>query len=267
MEVSCKDLRDSFEAEATCCLCLEDFQELVMPPVGTAREPGNRGQLKLRLLLALDSQNQYQGDCLLQGTFLIHMASSCLLAANGSVMGFDFTLAFNKNQLVCYESDTQCFVACDWGLLRLQATHLAAHLNNDSTWVQRVEAQRQACSDLALRYWDWTALRRTQPQVRIIPAETGNARVPVCLTCHIWGFYPPEETVIWLRNRDILEPDGYNPISAIPNGNWTYQTQVSLMLMVVGLGLFLAGVYRFRARPPAPGYTPLPGENYPKGSI
>uniref|UniRef100_A0A8B9EDH9 Ig-like domain-containing protein n=1 Tax=Anser cygnoides TaxID=8845 RepID=A0A8B9EDH9_ANSCY len=185
-------------------------------------------------------------DCLLQGTFLIHMASSCLLAANGSVMGFDFTLAFNKNQLVCYESDTQCFVACDWGLLRLQATHLAAHLNNDSTWVQRVEAQRQACSDLALRYWDWTALRRTQPQVRIIPAETGNARVPVCLTCHIWGFYPPEETVIWLRNRDILEPDGYNPISAIPNGNWTYQTQV--------------------ARPPAPGYTPLPGENYPKGN-
>ncbi|XP_040398765.1 HLA class II histocompatibility antigen, DM beta chain-like isoform X2 [Cygnus olor] len=244
------------------------------------------------------------------GAFPMHVASSCPLAANGSVMGFDFTLAFNKNPLVCYDSDTQRFVACDWGLLRLHATHLAAHLNNDSTWVQRVEARRQACSDLALRYWDWTALRRTQPQVRIIPTETGNARVPVRLTCHIWGFYPPEVTVIWLRNGDILEPDGYNPISAIPNGDWTYQTQVSLMvapvagdtytcsvqhvslqeplledwspgllpevtimvavatvLMVVGLGLFLSGVYRFRARPPAPGYTPLPGDNYPAGSI
>uniref|UniRef100_A0A8C0A0F0 Ig-like domain-containing protein n=1 Tax=Anas zonorhyncha TaxID=75864 RepID=A0A8C0A0F0_9AVES len=135
-----------------------------------------------------------------------------------------------------------------------------------------------------------------QPQVCIIPAETGNARVPVRLSCHIWGFYPPEVTVIWLHNRDIVEPDDYNPISTIPNGDWTYQTQVSLLvapvagdtytcsvqhvslqeplledwspglmpevtilvvvatvLMVLGLGLFLAGVYRYKARPPAPG--------------
>nr|XP_038028171.1 HLA class II histocompatibility antigen, DM beta chain-like [Anas platyrhynchos] len=149
-----------------------------------------------------------------------------------------------------------------------------------------------------------------QPQVRIIPTETGNARVPVRLSCHIWGFYPPEVTVIWLHNGDIVEPDDYNPISAIPNGDWSYQTQVSLLvapvagdtytcsvqhvslqeplleewspglmpevtilvvvatvLMVLGLGLFLAGVYCYKARPPAPGYTPLPGDNYPAGSI
>uniref|UniRef100_A0A493TVW1 Ig-like domain-containing protein n=1 Tax=Anas platyrhynchos platyrhynchos TaxID=8840 RepID=A0A493TVW1_ANAPP len=185
------------------------------------------------------------------------------------------------------------------GLLQLHSTHLATQINNDSTWVH----------DLALRYWDWTALRQTQPQVRIIPAETGNARVPVRLSCHIWGFYPPEVTVIWLHNGDIVEPDDYNPISAIPNGDWTYQTQVSLLvapvagdtytcsvqhvslqeplledwspglmpevtilvvvatvLMVLGLGLFLAGVYRYKARPPAPGYTPLPGDNYPAGN-
>nr|XP_047912794.1 uncharacterized protein LOC125181837 [Anser cygnoides] len=184
MEVSCKDLRDSFEAEATCCLCLEDFQKLVMPPVGTVREVGNRGQLKLRFLLALDSQDQHQGDCLLQGAFLIHMASSCPLAANGSVMGFDFTLAFNKNQLVCYDYDTQRFVACNWGLLRLQATHLAAHLNNDSTWVQSVEARRQACSDLALRYWDWTALRRSEPLGGLsVGPWCGNTVGEYCLGC------------------------------------------------------------------------------------
>uniref|UniRef100_A0A493SSV8 Ig-like domain-containing protein n=1 Tax=Anas platyrhynchos platyrhynchos TaxID=8840 RepID=A0A493SSV8_ANAPP len=195
------------------------------------------------------------------------------------------------------------------GLLQLHSTHLTTQLNNDSTWVQHIEARRQACSDLALRFWDWTVLRRTQPQVRIIPAETGNARVPVGLSCHIWGFYPPEVTVIWLHNGDIVEPDDYNPISAIPNGDCTYQMQVSLLvapvagdtytcsvqhvslqeplledwspglmpevtilvavatvLMVLGLGLFLTGVYRFRARPPAPGYTPLPGDNYPAGN-
>ncbi|XP_032061039.1 HLA class II histocompatibility antigen, DM beta chain-like [Aythya fuligula] len=149
-----------------------------------------------------------------------------------------------------------------------------------------------------------------QPQVRINPTETGNACVPVRLSCHIWGFYPPEVTVIWLHNGDIMETDDYNPISAIPNGDWSYQTQVSLLvalvagdtytcsvqhvslqeplledwssglmpevtilvavatvLMVLGLGFFLAGVYRFRTRPPSPGYTSLPGDNYPAGSI
>uniref|UniRef100_A0A493TKH3 Immunoglobulin C1-set domain-containing protein n=1 Tax=Anas platyrhynchos platyrhynchos TaxID=8840 RepID=A0A493TKH3_ANAPP len=122
-----------------------------------------------------------------------------------------------------------------------------------------------------------------QPQVHIIPTETGNDRVPV--------------TVIWLHNGDIVEPDDYNPISAIPNSDWSYQTQVSLLvalvagdtytcsvqhvslqeplledwspglmpkvtilvavatlLMVLGLGFFLTG------------YTPLPGDNYPAGN-
>uniref|UniRef100_A0A493TS86 Ig-like domain-containing protein n=1 Tax=Anas platyrhynchos platyrhynchos TaxID=8840 RepID=A0A493TS86_ANAPP len=51
--------------------------------------------------------------------------------------------------------------------------------------------------------------------------------------CHIWGFYPPEVTVIWLHNGDIVEPGDYNPISAIPNGDWSYQTQVSLLVAPV----------------------------------
>ncbi|XP_068519973.1 HLA class II histocompatibility antigen, DM beta chain-like [Anas acuta] len=144
-----------------------------------------------------------------------------------------------------------------------------------------------------------------QTQVLIIPVETGNARAPVCLSCHIWGFCPPEVTVIWLHNGDIVEPDDYNPISAIPNDDWSYQTLVApvagdtytcsvqhvslqeplledwspglmpevtilvvvaTVLMVLGLGLFLTGVYRFRVRPPALGYTPLPGDNYPAGN-
>uniref|UniRef100_A0A493TB17 Immunoglobulin C1-set domain-containing protein n=1 Tax=Anas platyrhynchos platyrhynchos TaxID=8840 RepID=A0A493TB17_ANAPP len=36
-----------------------------------------------------------------------------------------------------------------------------------------------------------------------------------------------------LHNGDIVEPDDYNPISAIPNGDWTYQTQVSLLVAPV----------------------------------
>ncbi|XP_074990711.1 HLA class II histocompatibility antigen, DM beta chain isoform X2 [Calonectris borealis] len=244
------------------------------------------------------------------GAFLMHVASSCPLAANGSVLDFDFALVFNKNPLVCYDPDARRFVPCDLGLLRHNATRLATLLNNGTAWVERAEARRQACRDLAPRFWASTALRRTPPQARIIPSKTSNARAPVLLTCHIWGFYPPEVTVIWLHNGDIVGPSDHPPISAIPNGDWTYQTQVSLMVapvagdtftcsvqhasldqplledwgpslspgltlevaaatvvMALGLGFFIVGVYQYRARPPAPGYTPLPGDNYPAGSI
>ncbi|KAM6106911.1 HLA class II histocompatibility antigen, DM beta chain-like [Phoenicopterus ruber ruber] len=244
------------------------------------------------------------------GAFLVHVANSCPLAANGSVLNFDFTLVFNKNPLVCYDPDTRRFVPCDRGLLQPYAAHLATNLNNDTAWVQRVEARRRACHDLAAQFWGQTVLRQTPPQALIIPSKTSNARAPVRLTCHVWGFYPPEVTVIWLHNGDIVGPGDHPPISAIPNGDWTYQTQVTLMVdpvagdtftcsvqhasldqplledwspglspeltlkvaaatmvMVLGLSFFIVGAYCYRGRPPAPGYTPLPGDNYPAGSI
>uniref|UniRef100_A0A493T0G6 Ig-like domain-containing protein n=1 Tax=Anas platyrhynchos platyrhynchos TaxID=8840 RepID=A0A493T0G6_ANAPP len=89
-----------------------------------------------------------------------------------------------------------------------------------------------------------------QPQVRIIPAETGNARVPVRLSCHIWGFYPPEVTVIWLHNGDIVEPDDYNPISAIPNGDWSYQTHVSLLVAPVAGDTYTCSVQHVSLQEP-----------------
>uniref|UniRef100_A0A493TWE7 Ig-like domain-containing protein n=1 Tax=Anas platyrhynchos platyrhynchos TaxID=8840 RepID=A0A493TWE7_ANAPP len=89
-----------------------------------------------------------------------------------------------------------------------------------------------------------------QPQVRIIPTETGNARVPVRLTCHIWGFYPPEVTVIWLHNGDIVEPDDYNPISAIPNGDWTYQMQVSVLVAPVAGDTYTCSVQHVSLQEP-----------------
>ncbi|NWY57302.1 DMB protein, partial [Chionis minor] len=232
----------------------------------------------------------------LVGAFLMHVASSCPLAANGSVLDFEFTIVFNKNQLVCYVPDARRFVPCDYGLLQHVAVLVASSLNNDTTWVERAEARHRACHDLVPEFWSSTVLRRRPPQARVILSKKGNARAPVLLTCHIWGFYPPEVTVIWLRNGDIVGPDDHPPISAIPNGDWTYRAQVTLMVdpvagdtftcsvqhasldqplledwspglspgltlkvaaaavvMALGLGFFIAGVYQYQARPPALG--------------
>ncbi|XP_074710509.1 HLA class II histocompatibility antigen, DM beta chain [Strix uralensis] len=246
------------------------------------------------------------------GAFLVHVASWCPLAANGSALAFDFTILFNKNPLVCYDPPGRRFVPCDRGLLAQVAAAVATGLNNGSAWTQRAEARRRLCRDLTPRVWAAAALRRTPPHARIVPSRPAAAGGPVLLTCHVWGFYPPEVTVLWLHNGDVVGPGDTPPppISAIPSGDWTYQTQVTLtvtprpgdtftcsvqhvslaqplledwgpglspgltlkvamatVVMALGLGFFSVGVYRYRTRPPASGYTPLPGNNYPAGSI
>ncbi|XP_069737489.1 HLA class II histocompatibility antigen, DM beta chain-like [Phaenicophaeus curvirostris] len=160
------------------------------------------------------------------GAFLVHVASSCPLAANGSVLDFDFAIVFNKNPLVCYDPTAQLFVPCDWGLLHGVADVVAANLNNDTGWLQRAEARHRACRDLGLHFWASTALRRTPPQVRIVASKTSNARTPVLLTCHVWGFYPAEVTLTWLHNEDVVATKATPKV--LPNGDWTYQTQVML---------------------------------------
>ncbi|KAM6289055.1 HLA class II histocompatibility antigen, DM beta chain-like, partial [Aegotheles albertisi] len=93
-------------------------------------------------------------------TFLVQVANWCPLAANGSLVGFDLAVVFNKNPLVCYEPQGHRFVPCDQGLLREVATKVATGLNNGSAWVQRAQGRRRACGHLATSSWATTALRR-----------------------------------------------------------------------------------------------------------
>ncbi|XP_021269176.1 HLA class II histocompatibility antigen, DM beta chain-like isoform X2 [Numida meleagris] len=164
-------------------------------------------------------------SCKAAGAFVMHVASSCPLVANGSLGGFDLTVAFNKNPLLCYDPDGRRFTACDWGLLHNIATWLAAILNNEIIWVQRAEARRRVCSELAAQFWAHTALRRTPPQVRIVPIPVPNDPDTVRLTCHVWGFYPPTVTIQWLHNGLVVAS---GDTKLLPSGDWTYQTQVAL---------------------------------------
>uniref|UniRef100_A0A493TNX8 Immunoglobulin C1-set domain-containing protein n=1 Tax=Anas platyrhynchos platyrhynchos TaxID=8840 RepID=A0A493TNX8_ANAPP len=54
---------------------------------------------------------------------------------------------------------------------------------------------------------------------------------------HARGFYPPE-------------PDDYNPISAIPNGDWSYQTQVSVLVAPVAGDTYTCSVQHVSLQEP-----------------
>ncbi|NXN94301.1 DMB protein, partial [Rhinopomastus cyanomelas] len=242
------------------------------------------------------------------GAFVMQLASSCPLAPNGSSLGLDLILFFNKNRLVCYEPGGHQFIPCGQGLLQEASVLLASALNNDSAWLQRAQGHRRACSQLATTYWEATGLRKVPPQLRIIPSQQGEGDPSVLLSCFVWGFYPPEISVQWLHNGvpfPLQDPQGPPVVSS---GDWSYQCQVTLEVMpqpgdtyscwvqhpsleepllqhwspgwsprlklmvalatvvlAVGLGVFIAGVYWYQLRPLGAGYGPLPGDNYPSG--
>eukprot|EP00075_Anas_platyrhynchos_P014687 XP_027303940.1 HLA class II histocompatibility antigen, DM beta chain-like [Anas platyrhynchos] len=277
-------------------------------------------------------------SCRGAGAFVMHMASSCSLAANGSEQGFDFTLAFNKQQLVCYAPSARIFYPCHGGLLQNVAIVLAIVLNN-STLVQRAEARAGAtwgrctgtlhwalcgtwhgdtargigwdiapgsrtggCRERArgniaqgnsrgtlhgcckgtlhgVRHkrvaWghagtlhgdivhgigrgiargchgvsqgslhgsiapatprggkgtvplpDCPLLAPAPPQLRVVPTPLTNVPDAVLLTCHVWGFYPPEVSIQWLHGGDVVASG--DTAKLLPAGDWTYQTQVDL---------------------------------------
>ncbi|CAM5159705.1 unnamed protein product [Eretmochelys imbricata] len=199
------------------------------------------------------------------GGFLVHLATECPLAANGSVLWFSFTFVFNKNPLVCYNDHDRLFEACDMGLLHNIAVGMATQLNADPDWRRRMAggapgpARARASGSGAAR-----GKGRRPPSVRIVstaPAEPprGTTR----LTCHVWGFYPAEVLVTWLRNGSPVEPTENGLSPALANGDWTYQTHLSLLTAPQARGhLHLPRAARQPARAP-PGAVgrarPLPG--------
>lgn len=44
------------------------------------------------------------------------------------------------------------------------------------------------------------------------------------LACYVWGFYPADVTVTWMKNGQLVPPHGSAHKIVQPNGDWTYQT-------------------------------------------
>ncbi|XP_061216424.1 class II histocompatibility antigen, M beta 1 chain [Neopsephotus bourkii] len=157
--------------------------------------------------------------------FVVQLWGSCALAPNGSVPAF--VLGFNAAPLVCSAPGAPGrAVPCAMGQLWGIAEGLAQALSTDPAWRKRMRERERACG--RLRPHSVSSLGRAPPQARVTSSSSGYPSVPVLLTCHVWGFYPPAVTVLWLHNGDLVTPDD-EPPPIVPNGDLTYQTQLTLM--------------------------------------
>lgn len=172
----------------------------------------------LRLLLGLGL------GCTGAGGFLAHVESACLLDDDGNPQDFSYCISFNKDLLTCWDPQEGAMVPLEFGMLNGLATQLAGFLNNQDILRQRLSAGLQECAKHTQPFWGSLTQRTRPPSVQVAKATPFNTREPVMLACYVWGFYPANVTVTWMKNGQLVPTHGSAHKIVQPNGDWTYQT-------------------------------------------
>ncbi|XP_008158321.3 HLA class II histocompatibility antigen, DM beta chain [Eptesicus fuscus] len=172
----------------------------------------------LRLLLGLSL------GCTGAGGFVAHVESTCLLDDDGIPQDFTYCVSFNKDLLTCWDPKNGAMVPREFGVLNPLATDLSDDLNKQETLRQRLSVGLQDCATHTQPFWGSLTQRTRPPSVQVAKATPFNTREPVMLACYVWGFYPADVTVTWMKNGQLVPPHGSAHKIVQPNGDWTYQT-------------------------------------------
>lgn len=149
----------------------------------------------------------------------------CELREDGNTTGF-LQYAYDGQDFIIFNKDTLSWIAVD----------NAAHITKRAWEANRHELQYQknwleeeciAWLKRLLEYGKDTLQRTEAPLVRVNRKETFPGITT--LFCRAHGFYPPEISMIWMKNgKEMLQEMDYGDI--LPSGDGTYQTWVSLDL-------------------------------------
>lgn len=176
------------------------------------------------LLLALSLR------CMGAGGFVAHVESMCLLDDDGTPKDFTYCVSFNKDLLACWDPDQGKIAPCEFGVLYKLAEILSNFLNGQEGLIQRLHNGLQDCATRTQPFWNALTHRTRPPSVRVAQTAPFNTREPVMLACYVWGFYPADVTITWMKNGQLVKSHSNKEKTAQPNGDWTYQTVSYLAL-------------------------------------
>uniref|UniRef100_A0A8D2DBQ1 Major histocompatibility complex, class I-related n=1 Tax=Sciurus vulgaris TaxID=55149 RepID=A0A8D2DBQ1_SCIVU len=149
----------------------------------------------------------------------------CELLEDGSTTGF-LQYAYDGQDFIIFNKDTLSWIAVDnVAHITKRAWEANPHeLQYQKNWL---EEECIAWLKRFLEYGKDTLLRTEPPLVRtsrkeIFPGIT-------TLFCRAYGFYPPEISMMWMKNgEELIQEVDYGDI--LPSGDGTYQTWVSVEL-------------------------------------
>ncbi|XP_057555382.1 HLA class II histocompatibility antigen, DM beta chain [Hippopotamus amphibius kiboko] len=162
--------------------------------------------------------------CTRAGGFVAHVESSCLLDDDGNPKDFTYCVSFNKDLLTCWEPLEASMVPREYGVLNGLAKYLSDYLNRNKNLVQRLSNGLKDCATHTLPFWTSLTHRTRPPSVQVAKTTPFNTRESVMLACYVWGFYPADVTIVWMKNGQAVLPHSSSRDIIQPNGDWTYQT-------------------------------------------
>jgi major histocompatibility complex class II len=148
----------------------------------------------------------------------------------GTPKDFTYCISFNKDLLTCWDPEEGKMAPCEFGTLNPLARYLSDYLNNQKSLLQRLHNGLQDCATHTQPFWESLTNRTRPPSVQVARITPFNTREPVMLACYVWGFYPADLTISWMKNGKLITPDHSAQKTAQPNGDWTYQALSHLAL-------------------------------------
>ncbi|XP_028642313.1 class II histocompatibility antigen, M beta 1 chain [Grammomys surdaster] len=176
------------------------------------------------LLLALSL------GCMGAGGFVAHVESTCLLDDDGTPKDFTYCISFNKDLLACWDPEVGKIAPCEFGVLFKLAEAISNTLNQVESLIQRLHNGLKDCAMHTQPFWNVLTHRTRPPSVRVAQTAPFNTRESVMLACYVWGFYPAEVAITWMKNGQLVTSHSNKEKTAQPNGDWTYQTVSYLAL-------------------------------------
>uniref|UniRef100_A0A087X3Z1 Ig-like domain-containing protein n=1 Tax=Poecilia formosa TaxID=48698 RepID=A0A087X3Z1_POEFO len=136
---------------------------------------------------------------------------------------YSYSYIYNKVEFIQFDSRVGSFVG-----LNSFGEKLAARWNNGTGWLNVSKTYREEICQPNAELWYRLVLDRSvEPSVTlstVVPPTGGPSSM---LTCSVYGFFPKQIRVTWMRNGQEVTSD-VTSTTELPDGAWLYQIHSSL---------------------------------------
>ncbi|XP_075690617.1 class II histocompatibility antigen, M beta 1 chain isoform X2 [Rhinoderma darwinii] len=141
---------------------------------------------------------------------------------------FKYFMTFNHMPALMYDTYDNMFFPCpSVPEMRAVVEKYCIEFNTKPDMLNYVKSEEKRCKDEIKTFWNGTVERSVKPSMEVFfPDQFNGENLPV-LICHVWGFYPQNIVVAWIKNEmTVIE----NITQAVRAGDWTYQVVAKLDL-------------------------------------
>ncbi|KAG9469689.1 HLA class II histocompatibility antigen, DM beta chain-like [Eleutherodactylus coqui] len=161
--------------------------------------------------------------------YIMQEISYCGYGDEEGNITFQYAITFNHLVALGYSSKENMFLPNQFMLDKMWPVvrDFAIEFNSKPDMLNYVKSEERRCKDQIKTFWNDTAQRSVKPSMEVFSPEQFYGENLPLLICHVWGFYPQDIVVVWIKNEKALVK---NVTEAVRVGDWTYQVVAKLDL-------------------------------------